>query len=179
MVDLHVWSYAEWVSHVRSYQGVCDLPIGSVYVGYVMICFGICGAISSYASGWLNKHVGRITLLCTGVCDLPLGVYMVGYVMICFGICGAIIPMPAAWLNKHVGRITLLCTVRDSEIHESEIERQQPHDSIKRPDQIATATDPDNVSVYSLEHSCGDYFLRQERRSVCFAADASKDLAQP
>ncbi|XP_059141112.1 uncharacterized protein LOC131928947 isoform X2 [Physella acuta] len=40
-------------------------PLGVHMVGYAMICFGVCGSISSYLSGLLNKHVGRVTLFTT------------------------------------------------------------------------------------------------------------------
>ena len=41
-------------------------PLGIHMVGYSMICFGLTGAASSYASGKLIKHTGRIAIYVTG-----------------------------------------------------------------------------------------------------------------
>ncbi|XP_060075354.1 protein unc-93 homolog A-like isoform X2 [Ylistrum balloti] len=38
-------------------------PLGIHMVGYTMICFGVCGGLSSYVSGYINKHVGHVWLL--------------------------------------------------------------------------------------------------------------------
>ncbi|KAL5014885.1 hypothetical protein ScPMuIL_009155 [Solemya velum] len=89
-------------------------PLGVYMVGYVMICFGICGAISSYASGWLNKHVGRITLLCTAaVTNLALMIFMLLWTptadlyvyFIVFGIWGIGNGIWSSQINSLVGTI--------------------------------------------------------------------------
>ncbi|GAB1599274.1 uncharacterized protein LOC115214294 isoform X1 [Argonauta hians] len=40
--------------------------LGVHMVGYLMICYGISDALSSYISGWLNQIVGRIMLITIG-----------------------------------------------------------------------------------------------------------------
>ncbi|XP_021357983.1 protein unc-93 homolog A-like isoform X2 [Mizuhopecten yessoensis] len=37
--------------------------MGIHMVGYAMICFGVCAGLSSYLSGYVNKHVGHVWLL--------------------------------------------------------------------------------------------------------------------
>lgn len=41
-------------------------PLGIHMVGYTMICFGVCGSISSFVSGKLEKHVGNVSLISAG-----------------------------------------------------------------------------------------------------------------
>lgn len=43
-------------------KGFVTCPLGIHMVGYTMICFGVCGSISSFVGGKLEKHVG-----CTGL----------------------------------------------------------------------------------------------------------------
>lgn len=54
-------------------------PLGIHMVGYTMICFGICGSISSFVSGKLEKHVGNVSLISAAtIIDLVLlGVMLV------------------------------------------------------------------------------------------------------
>ncbi|XP_041376250.1 uncharacterized protein LOC121388810 isoform X2 [Gigantopelta aegis] len=40
-------------------------PLGVYMVGFTMICFGVCSCISSFLSGWLNRFLGRISLIVT------------------------------------------------------------------------------------------------------------------
>lgn len=41
--------------------------LGIHMVGYMMICYGICDAFSSYITGWLNQITGRIALISIAV----------------------------------------------------------------------------------------------------------------
>ncbi|XP_033755008.1 protein unc-93 homolog A-like isoform X2 [Pecten maximus] len=46
-------------------------PLGIHMVGYTMICFGVCGGLTSYLSGYINKHVGHVWLLTAGKPCIP------------------------------------------------------------------------------------------------------------
>jgi len=48
-------------------------PLGIHMVGYTMICLGVCGSVSSYLSGLLNRYTGRVAPILTAT-GLNLGV---------------------------------------------------------------------------------------------------------
>ncbi|XP_033118914.1 protein unc-93 homolog A-like [Anneissia japonica] len=67
MVPLMIYSGVEQAFVAGDYTKAyvtCGLGVG--YVGYVMICYGVADAVSSYLLGRLEKHTGRLVLFTLG-----------------------------------------------------------------------------------------------------------------
>ncbi len=47
-------------------QAFVTCPLGVHMIGYVMMCFGACDAVSSFIFGRLQKCIARGAIICTG-----------------------------------------------------------------------------------------------------------------